>query len=45
MSFDLCNHPLKIWKSIGTLTPKVKAHLGVWGSFLHTFLHSWEHEN
>jgi hypothetical protein len=22
----------------------MKAHLGVWGSFLHTLLHSWEHE-
>jgi len=31
MSFDPCNHPLKIWESIGTPTPKVKAHLGVWG--------------
>jgi hypothetical protein len=44
MSFDPCNHPLKIRKSIGTSTPKMGAHLGVWGSFLHTFLHSWEHE-
>ncbi len=31
MSFDPYNHPLKIWKSIGTLTPKVGTHLGVWG--------------
>ncbi len=31
MNFDPCNHPLKIWKSIGTPTPKVKVHLGVWG--------------
>jgi len=30
MNFDPCNHPLKIWKSIGTPTPKVGAHLGVW---------------
>jgi hypothetical protein len=31
MSFDLCNCPLKIWKSIGTPIPKVEVHLGVWG--------------
>ncbi len=31
MSFDLCNHLLKIQKSIGTSTPKMGAHLGVWG--------------
>jgi hypothetical protein len=31
MSFDHCNCPLKIWECIGILTPKVKAHLGVWG--------------
>jgi hypothetical protein len=31
MSFDLCNHPLKTWKSIVTSTPKVGVHLGVWG--------------
>jgi hypothetical protein len=30
MSFDLCNCPLKIWKSIKTPTPKVGVHLGVW---------------
>jgi len=30
MSFDLCNRLLKIWESIGTLTPKVGTHLGVW---------------
>jgi hypothetical protein len=29
MSFDLCNFLLKITESIGTLTPKVEAHLGV----------------
>jgi hypothetical protein len=29
MSFDPCNRPLKIWKSIGTLIPKVGVHLGV----------------
>jgi len=29
MSFDLYNRPLKIQKSIGTLTPKVGTHLGV----------------
>jgi len=31
MRFDSCNHPLKIWKSIMTPTPKMRAHLGVWG--------------
>jgi hypothetical protein len=31
MSFDPCNCPLKIWKSIGTPTPKVGVHLGMWG--------------
>jgi hypothetical protein len=31
MSFDPCNCYLKIWNSIGTPTPKVGAHLGVWG--------------
>jgi hypothetical protein len=31
MSFDPFNHFLKIWKSIGTQTPKVGAHLGVCG--------------
>jgi hypothetical protein len=44
MSFDPCNRPLKIWKSIGTITPKVGAHLGVWGFIPSTFLHSREHE-
>jgi hypothetical protein len=44
ISFDPCNCPLKIRESIGTPTPKVGAHLRMWGSFLHTFLHSWEHE-
>jgi len=29
MGFDPCNHFLKIWESIETLTPKVEAHLGV----------------
>jgi hypothetical protein len=31
MGFDACNRSLKIWKSITTPTPKVGAHLGVWG--------------
>jgi len=31
MNFDPCNHPLKIQESIGTLIPKVGAHLGMWG--------------
>jgi hypothetical protein len=31
MSFDPCNFPLKIQESIGTPTPKMGVHLGVWG--------------
>jgi len=44
MSFDLCNCPLKIWKSIETPTPKMGAHLGVWGflpSHSPTLLGAW----
>jgi len=44
MSFDPCNRPLKIWESIGTPTPKVRAHLGVWGfipSHSLTLLRIW----
>ncbi len=44
MRFDPCNRPLKIWKSTKTPTPKMRTHLGVWGSFPHTLLHFWEHE-
>jgi hypothetical protein len=33
-----------VWKSIGSATLKVGTHLGMWGSFFHTFLHSQEHE-
>ncbi len=29
MDFDPCNCFMKIWKSIGTLIPKVGAHLGM----------------
>jgi hypothetical protein len=29
MSFDLCNRPLKIQRSIETSIPKVGAHLGM----------------
>jgi hypothetical protein len=35
ISFDPCNRSLKIWESIGTPTPKVGAHLGVW-RFIHS---------
>jgi hypothetical protein len=35
MGFDPCNPFLKILESIGTLTPKVGAHLRVWG-FIHS---------
>jgi len=31
MSFDPYNHPLEIQEFIGTPTPKVGTHLGVWG--------------
>jgi hypothetical protein len=31
MSFDPYDCPLKVRESIGTPTPKVKDHLGVWG--------------
>jgi hypothetical protein len=31
MSFDLCNYLLKTWDSIKTPTPKVGAHLRMWG--------------
>ncbi len=44
MGFDLCTHPLKIWESIGIPTPKVRAHLGVWGFILShslVFLVAW----
>jgi hypothetical protein len=44
MSFELWNFPLKIWESIGTPTPKMKTHLGVWGfipSHSPTFLGAW----
>jgi hypothetical protein len=44
MNFDLCNCPLKIRESIETQTPKVGAHLGMWGLFPHTTVHSQEHE-
>jgi hypothetical protein len=44
MGFDPCNYSMKIWDSIGTLTLKVGVHLGVWGSFPHTLIHSQEHE-
>jgi len=53
MSFDPCNHPLRIQKSIETPIPRMGAHLGVWGFiFSHSptfpgtrnvtfWLHSW----
>jgi len=31
MGFDPCNYFMKIQESIGTPTPKMGAHLGVWG--------------
>jgi hypothetical protein len=45
MGFDPCNYFLKSRKSIGTLTPKVGAHLGVWRfipSHSPTFLGTWD---
>jgi len=43
MGFDLCNYSMKIRESTKTPTPKMEAHLGMWGSFLHTltFLGAW----
>ncbi len=44
MSFDPYNRPLKIWKSIRIPTPKMGAHLRVWGfipSHFPTFLGAW----
>jgi hypothetical protein len=44
MGFDPCNHFLKIQESIKTPTPKVGAHLGVWGfipSHSPTFPGAW----
>jgi hypothetical protein len=44
MRFDPWNHLLKIQKSIGTPTPKMGAHLGVWGfipSHSLTLLEAW----
>jgi len=44
MNFGPWNHPLKIQESIGTPTPKMKVHLGVWGfisSHLPTLLGAW----
>jgi len=34
MGFDPYNCSLKIWESVMTPTPKVGAHLGVWGFIL-----------
>jgi hypothetical protein len=44
MNFDPFNCPLKIQEPIGTPTPKIGAHLGVWKFIPSHFLHSWEHE-
>jgi hypothetical protein len=44
MGFDPYNCSLKVWKSIGTPTPKMGAHLGVWGfipSHSPTFPRTW----
>ncbi len=53
MNFDIYNHPLKIQESIETPTPKMGAHLGMWGFIPSHFptlprawnvtprLHSW----
>jgi hypothetical protein len=44
IGFDLCNHILKIRKSIGTPTPNMEFIWECEGSFLHTLWHSREHE-
>jgi len=44
MNFDSYNRLLKVQKSIGTLTPKVGIHLGVWGfipSHIPTLMGAW----
>jgi hypothetical protein len=44
MGFDPCNRSLRNWKSARTPTPKVGAHLGVWGfipSHFPTLLGTW----
>jgi hypothetical protein len=43
MDFDPDNRLLKIWESIETPTPKVGAHLGVWG--FHSFTLSYTPKN
>jgi hypothetical protein len=40
MSFDPWNRSLKIWESIETSIPKMRAHLGVWGFIPLTLSHS-----
>jgi hypothetical protein len=45
MGFDPWNFSLKIWEFIGTPTPKVGAHLGVWGfipSHSPTLMGTWD---
>ncbi len=37
--FDLYNHSLKFWEFIGTPTPKMGVHLGVW-VFILTLFHT-----
>jgi hypothetical protein len=44
MNFESWNYFLKIWESIKILILKMGAHLGVCGSFIPTFLHSWDYE-
>ncbi len=39
MGFDPYNYTLKVWESIKTPTPKMGAHLGVWG-FIPYFSHT-----
>jgi hypothetical protein len=45
IGFDLCDRSLKVRESIGTLTPKVGVHLGVWEfipSHFPTLLKAWD---
>jgi hypothetical protein len=45
MGFDSYNYFLKIWESIRTPTPKMGAHLGVWGLIpphSPTFMGAWD---
>ncbi len=45
MGFDPYNFSLKIWESIGSPTPKVRVHLGVWSFNSYTLPYFQPHGN